>query len=60
MEDLAIFLSKSLMGWLVIQVCLTLVFIWYLRASKKNLLPDDQLPKTAVILCLTRSRSVFA
>lgn len=52
MEDLAIFLSKSLMGWLVIQVCLTLVFIWYLRSSKKNLLPDDQLPKTAVILCL--------
>jgi cellulose synthase/poly-beta-1,6-N-acetylglucosamine synthase-like glycosyltransferase len=52
MEDLAIFLSKSLMGWLVIQVCFTLVFIWYLRSSKKNLLPDDQLPKTAVILCL--------
>lgn len=52
MEDLAIFLSKSLMGWLVIQVCFTLVFIWYLRSSKKNLLPDDQLPKTAVVLCL--------
>ncbi|MEH1872510.1 glycosyltransferase [Nostoc sp.] len=52
MEDLAIFLSKSLMGWLVIQVCLTLVFIWYLRSSKKKLLPDEQLPKTAVILCL--------
>ena len=52
MEDLAIFFSKSLMSWLVIQVCLTLVFIWYLRSSKKNLLPDDQLPKTAVILCL--------
>ncbi|MFW9263863.1 glycosyltransferase [Nostoc sp. CALU 546] len=52
MEDLAIFLSKSLTGWLFIQVCFTLVFIWYLRSSKKNLLPDDQLPKTAVILCL--------
>ncbi|WP_392536032.1 glycosyltransferase [Nostoc sp. C117] len=52
MEDLAIFLSKSLMGWLVIQVCLTLIFLWYLRSSPKTLLPDDQLPKTAVILCL--------
>ncbi|MEH1931839.1 glycosyltransferase [Nostoc sp.] len=52
MEDLATFLSKSLMSWVVIQVCLTLVFIWYLRSSKKKLLPDDQLPKTAVILCL--------
>ena len=52
MKELAIFLSKSLMSWVVIQVCLTLVFIWYLRSSKKNLLPDDQLPKTAVILCL--------
>lgn len=52
MQDLMIFLSKSLLGWLVIQVCLTLVFLWYLRPSQKNLLPDDQLPKTAVILCL--------
>ncbi|WP_193198697.1 glycosyltransferase [Nostoc sp. MG11] len=52
MKDLTIFLSKSLLGWLAIQVFLTLVFIWYLRLSQKNLLPDDQLPKTAVILCL--------
>jgi cellulose synthase/poly-beta-1,6-N-acetylglucosamine synthase-like glycosyltransferase len=52
MEDLTIFLSKSLFGWLAIQVCLTLVFLWYLRSHQKKLLPDDQLPKTAVILCL--------
>jgi cellulose synthase/poly-beta-1,6-N-acetylglucosamine synthase-like glycosyltransferase len=52
MKDLTIFLSKSLLGWLAIQVCLTLVFLWYLHSSQKSLLPDDQLPKTAVILCL--------
>jgi cellulose synthase/poly-beta-1,6-N-acetylglucosamine synthase-like glycosyltransferase len=52
MPDLIIFLSKSLLGWLVIQICLTLVFIWYLRSHKPELLPDEQLPKTAVILCL--------
>jgi len=52
MEDLAIFLSKSLMGWLVIQVCLTLIFLWYVRSSPKTLLSDEELPKTAVILCL--------
>ncbi|MBD6614623.1 glycosyltransferase family 2 protein [Komarekiella sp. 'clone 1'] len=52
MKDLTIFLSKSLLSWLAIQVFFTLVFIWYLRLSQKNLLPDDQLPKTAVILCL--------
>jgi cellulose synthase/poly-beta-1,6-N-acetylglucosamine synthase-like glycosyltransferase len=52
MNELAIFLSKSLQGWLAIQVCLTVVFLLYLRLSQKNSLPDDQLPKTAVILCL--------
>jgi cellulose synthase/poly-beta-1,6-N-acetylglucosamine synthase-like glycosyltransferase len=52
MQDLMIFLSKSLLGWLVIQVCLTLVFVWYLRSHKNQALPDNQLPKTAVILCL--------
>ncbi|MEO3706387.1 glycosyltransferase [Trichormus azollae] len=52
MEDLTTFLSKSLIGWLVIQVCLTLVFLWYLRSYKQPLLSDEQLPKTAVILCL--------
>jgi len=52
MPDFMIFLSKSLLGWLVIQSCLTLVFLWYLRSHKPKLLPDEQLPKTAVILCL--------
>lgn len=52
MQDLMIFLSKSLLSWLAIQVVLTLFFVWYLRSHQKNLLPDDQLPKTAVIICL--------
>jgi cellulose synthase/poly-beta-1,6-N-acetylglucosamine synthase-like glycosyltransferase len=52
MPDFMIFLSKSLLGWLVIQSCLTLVFLWYLRSYKPTSLPDEQLPKTAVILCL--------
>ncbi len=51
MIDLAIFLSKSLLGWLAIQMFLAVVFLFYLY-SKKNILPDDQLPKTAVIVCL--------
>ena len=52
MKELAIFLSKSLLSWLGIQVCLAVVFLLYLRLSQKKSLPDDQLPKTAVILCL--------
>lgn len=52
MPDLMIFLSKSLLGWLLIQTCLTLIFLWYLRSYKPQLLPDEKLPKTAVILCL--------
>ncbi|MBD2294668.1 glycosyltransferase family 2 protein [Anabaena sphaerica FACHB-251] len=52
MEDVTTFLSKSLIGWLVMQVCFTLIFLWYLRSYKQPLLSDNQLPKTAVILCL--------
>ncbi len=52
MLDLMIFLSKSLLSWLVIQACFTLVFLWYLYSYQKSLLPDEQLPKTAVIICL--------
>ncbi|MFM5998595.1 MAG: glycosyltransferase [Dolichospermum sp.] len=52
MPDLMIFVSKSLLGWLLIQSCLTLIFLWYLRSYKPQLLPDEKLPKTAVILCL--------
>jgi hypothetical protein len=52
MKYLAILLSHILFGCLGIQVLLILVFLWYLRSSRKTLLPDNQLPKTAVILCL--------
>ncbi|MBD2198209.1 MULTISPECIES: glycosyltransferase [Calothrix] len=52
MPDLDKFLCNSLLGWLVIQVILTLVYLLSLYSNQKNLLPDDQLPKTAVILCL--------
>jgi len=52
MQDLMIFLSKSLLSWLGIQACLTLVFLWYLRTHHEKSLPDHLLPKTAVILCL--------
>lgn len=52
MEQLTIFLSKSLLGWLAIQVCLALVFLFYLHFSKRSSLADKQLPKTAVILSL--------
>ncbi|MBH8553690.1 glycosyltransferase family 2 protein [Nostocaceae cyanobacterium CENA357] len=52
MKELAIFLSKSLLGWLGIQACITLAFLLYLRSRPKKSLPDEQLPKTAVVLCL--------
>jgi cellulose synthase/poly-beta-1,6-N-acetylglucosamine synthase-like glycosyltransferase len=52
MPDLATFLSNSLLSWLGMQICLALVFLWYVRSHKSNLLPDEQLPKTAVVLCL--------
>ncbi|MCC5637087.1 glycosyltransferase family 2 protein [Nostoc sp. CHAB 5844] len=52
MEQLTIFLSKSLLSWLAIQVCLALVFLFYLHLGRKSSLADEQLPKTAVILCL--------
>lgn len=52
MKDLTTFLSNCLIGWLVIQVCLMLIFLWYLRTYKQPLISDNQLPKTAVILCL--------
>lgn len=52
MPDLDKFLCNSLLGWLVIQVILTLVYLLSLYSNQKNLLPDEQLPKTAIILCL--------
>ncbi|MDB9375825.1 glycosyltransferase [Nodularia sphaerocarpa] len=52
MNDLVIFLCRCLTVGLVIQVCLMLVFLWHLSSDTKNILPDEELPKTAVILCL--------
>ncbi|MBW4612661.1 MAG: glycosyltransferase family 2 protein [Desmonostoc vinosum HA7617-LM4] len=52
MNEWAIFLSKYLLGWLVIQVCLSFVFLRCLHSHQTISLPDEQLPKTAVILCL--------
>lgn len=52
MANFETFLCKSLLGWLTIQVCLTLVFLWSLRSRPKKSLPDYQLPKTAIILYL--------
>jgi cellulose synthase/poly-beta-1,6-N-acetylglucosamine synthase-like glycosyltransferase len=52
MLNLETFLCKSLLGWLAIQVCLTLVFLWSLRSRPKKSLPDHQLPKTAIVLYL--------
>ncbi|MBE9201830.1 MULTISPECIES: glycosyltransferase family 2 protein [unclassified Nodularia (in: cyanobacteria)] len=52
MNDLVIFLCRCLTISLVIQVCLMLVFLWHLCSDKINLLADEELPKTAVILCL--------
>lgn len=52
MKFWAIALLQTLLGCLVIQIALTLIFIYYLRSNSVNSLSDNQLPKTAVILCL--------
>ncbi|GAA6619336.1 glycosyltransferase [Scytonema sp. NUACC26] len=52
MKELAILLSRNLLGWAAVQTFFTLLFISYLRSSRKDSLPDEQLPKTAVVLCL--------
>lgn len=52
MKELAIFLSKSLLGWLVIQMCLSFIFLLYVRTWRSKNIPDEQLPKAAVIICL--------
>ncbi|MBD2344686.1 glycosyltransferase [Anabaena subtropica] len=51
MDELAILISKLLVIWLVVQVYSVLRFWWGLNTRSKNL-PDEQLPKTAVVLCL--------
>jgi cellulose synthase/poly-beta-1,6-N-acetylglucosamine synthase-like glycosyltransferase len=52
MKELAILLSRNLLSWAAVQTFFTLLFISYLRSSRKDSLPDEQLPKTAVVLCL--------
>ncbi|WP_026086093.1 MULTISPECIES: glycosyltransferase [Fischerella] len=52
MKELAISLSRMLLSWLVIQTLVALAFLWTLKTHRRNSLPDEQLPKTAVILCL--------
>lgn len=51
MDDLVILISKFLVSWLLFQVGLVLLFMSYLNSGSKNL-PDEYLPKTAVLLCL--------
>ncbi len=52
MKELALLVFELLVAWLVIQACVTLVFLWSLRSPEKDSLPDEKLPKAAVILCL--------
>ncbi|MGB3649728.1 MAG: glycosyltransferase family 2 protein [Rivularia sp. (in: cyanobacteria)] len=52
MKFWAIALLQILLVWLVIQMVLTLIFVFCLRSNKGNSVSDNQLPKTAVILCL--------
>jgi cellulose synthase/poly-beta-1,6-N-acetylglucosamine synthase-like glycosyltransferase len=51
MNDLVISISKFLVAWLVVQVGFVLLFVGSLNSGSKSL-PDEQLPKTAVLLCL--------
>ncbi|MBE9007250.1 glycosyltransferase family 2 protein [Fortiea sp. LEGE XX443] len=52
MNELVIFLSRCLLSWLAIQICLVLALLWYMSSPSQNPLSDAELPKTAVILCL--------
>ncbi|BAY63011.1 glycosyl transferase family protein [Calothrix brevissima NIES-22] len=52
MNDLAVLLSQVLLGWLATQVLLSLIFLWNLRFNQSKILPDEKLPKTAIVLCL--------
>ncbi|BAY83983.1 glycosyl transferase family protein [Calothrix parasitica NIES-267] len=55
MKFWAIALLQTLLGWLIIQIALAFVFIFYLRSNRVNPLSNSQLPKTAIILCLRGS-----
>lgn len=47
-----IILLQTLLGWLIIQIALALIFVFYLGSNRVNSLSNSQLPKTAVVLCL--------
>jgi cellulose synthase/poly-beta-1,6-N-acetylglucosamine synthase-like glycosyltransferase len=51
MKDLLLLLSKLLLGWLVFQIVSISLFFIFLRSTNTTL-PDNKLPKTAVILPL--------
>ncbi|MBD2449335.1 glycosyltransferase family 2 protein [Nostoc sp. FACHB-152] len=52
MNELIIFLSRCLLSWLAIQICSVLALLWCLSSRPQDPLLDEELPKTAVILCL--------
>ncbi|AKG23062.1 glycosyltransferase [Calothrix sp. 336/3] len=59
MAELALFLSRLLLIWLVIQVLLVGYVLFYLSAYRPNYLPNDKLPKTALIVCLRGADSLL-
>lgn len=52
MSELVIFLSFALLVWLSLQLLLSFLFLRYVSASDIILLPEEELPKAAIILCL--------
>lgn len=52
MGELVRLLCLNLLVWFVIQSFFMLLFIRYLRSYNNKLLPAEELPKTAIILCL--------
>jgi cellulose synthase/poly-beta-1,6-N-acetylglucosamine synthase-like glycosyltransferase len=58
MNDLVISISRFLVAWLVVQVGFVLLFLASLDLRSQSL-PDEQLPKTAVVLCLRGANSLL-
>lgn len=52
MNEIAIFTSTVLIGLVIFNVWLTAAFVSTLRRRSPDSLPDELLPKTAIILCL--------
>ncbi|MEM7555565.1 MAG: glycosyltransferase family 2 protein [Cyanobacteria bacterium P01_A01_bin.84] len=55
MNELVTFLSFALLLWLSLQLLLSFLFLWYVRSTNGTSLPDEELPKAAIILCLRGS-----